>query len=414
MPETPVGSRIGFPQAGLSREEILGKLERMKYDEVRGHWSRAFRGPPDVQEVGARAYQMFLSDNGIFALRTEYMRSIEEGVISMCLGLFNSPPDASGTFTSGGSESIYSTLHAIREWAREHFPKVTQPRVVVPYSAHPTFSKGAHYFGLTLVRVPLGPDRRADVAAMEGAIDADTVAIAGSAPCWPYGLYDPIESLGGVAQRHGLWLHVDACVGGYLAPFATALGHKLPVWDFRIPAVQSISADLHKYGYCPKPASTVLWRSESLKRFHYVHPEDWPGSAYKMQGFAGSRTAGPIFAAWAVLQYLGREGYLRLTKALLAARQRMMQDIGAIPGLYALENDLLPIAIGSDSLDMQIVMGELRQAGWILVGASQPPLINVPLDAAADERVISTFMADLTEAAAKARAAAGARSALDY
>ena len=244
----------------------------------------AFRGPPDVQEVGRMAYDMFLSDNGIFSLRTEYMRRVEDEVIDMCVGLFHAADDASGTFTGGGSESNYSALHAMREWARQHHPQAVAPEVIAPYSAHPTFSKGCQYFGLKLVRTPLGPDLRADVPAMARAIGANTIGVVGSAPCWPYGLYDPIEAIGELAGRHRLWMHVDACVGGYLAPFVESLGQRLPLWDFRVPAVQSISADLHKYGYCPKPASTVLWRSAALKRFHHVHPEDWPGGPYQMQG----------------------------------------------------------------------------------------------------------------------------------
>jgi sphinganine-1-phosphate aldolase len=408
-------ARKELPNEGVPRASLEAELKSMPPDAVHGHWSRAFRGPPDVQEIGKMAYDMFLSDNGIFSLRTEYIRRVEEEVIEMCVSLFNAPEDASGTFTSGGSESNYSALHAMREWARDRHPHIDAPEVIVPYSAHPTFSKGCQYFGLKLVRTVLGKDLRADVAAMAKAIGTNTIAIVGSAPCWPYGLYDPIEAIGELAIQHGLWMHVDACVGGYLAPFAESLGHRLPTWDFRVPAVQSISADLHKYGYCPKPASTVLWRSATLKRFHHVHPEDWPGGPYQMQGFAGSRTAGPIFAAWTVLKYLGRAGYRRLAAQVLAARQRLAEGISAIDGLYVFESDLMPLAFGSHSLDMQIIMGELRKIGWILVAARQPPLINLPIDAATDGAVIEAFLGDLRTVAPLARHGADAtRAELNY
>ncbi|HVW69626.1 MAG TPA: pyridoxal-dependent decarboxylase [Steroidobacteraceae bacterium] len=400
----------------MSRATLEAQLETMSFDPVRGHWSRAFRGPPDVQDIGKMAYAMFLSDNGIFSLRNEQMRRVEEEIIDMCVGLFHAPPDAWGTFTSGGSESNYTALHAIREWGRETHPEATVPEIVVPFSGHPTLSKGCHYFGLKIVRVPLGEDLRADARAMEKAVGPNTVGIVGSAPCWPYGLYDPIEALGELAERHNLWLHVDACVGGYLAPFVEELGHRLPVWDFRVPAVRSISADLHKYGYCPKPASTVLWRSQSLQRFHHVHPDDWPGGPYKMQGFAGSRSAGPLFAAWTVLNYVGRAGYRRLAAAVLEARRLLAEGITGIDGLYVFPGDLVPLAFGSTTLDMQIVMGELQKAGWVLVGSRQPPLINLPIDPATDAVVIETFLADLRNAAALARSRldGGARAELDY
>jgi sphinganine-1-phosphate aldolase len=380
---------------GVPRAQLEAELGAMLPNAVHAHWSRAFRGPPDVQEVGKMAYNMFLSDNGLFSLRSEYIRGVEEEVIEMCVSLFNAPSDASGTLTSGGSESNYSALHAMREWAREHHPEIKAPEVIVPYSAHPTFSKGCHYFGLKLVRTPLGGDLRADVAAMSKAIGANTIGVAGSAPCWPYGLYDPIEAIGDLAEQHDLWMHVDACVGGYLAPFVESLGHPLPQWDFRVPAVRSISADLHKYGYCPKSASTVLWRSVELKRFHHVHPEDWPGGPYHMQGFAGSRTAGAIFAAWAVMKYLGRRGYRRLAAQVLASKQRLAEGIASIDGLYVFKSDLLPLGFGSHVLDMQLIMGELRKIGWVLVAARQPPLINLPIDAATDDSVIDAFLGDL-------------------
>jgi len=404
-----------LPAEGQPRSVLEAELKTMPPDAVHGHWGRAFRGPPDVQEVGQMAYNMFLSDNGIFSLRTEYIRRVEEELIDMCVSLFNAPEGASGTFTSGGSESNYSALHAMRDWGREFHPGIAAPEVVVPFSAHPTFSKGCQYFGLKLVRVALGADLRADVAAMEKAIGPNTIGIAGSAPCWPYGLYDPIPAIAALAVEHGLWMHVDACVGGYLAPFVESLGQPLPPWDFRVPGVQSISADLHKYGYCPKPASTVLWRSESLKRFHHVHPEDWPGGPYHMQGFAGSRTAGPIFAAWTVLRYLGRSGYRRLAAQLLAAKQRLTEGIEAIEGMYVFKGDLMPLAFGSHTLDMQIIMGELRNIGWMLVASRQPPLINLPIDAATDDTVINAFLADLSKVAAMARGdGRGRRADLTY
>jgi glutamate/tyrosine decarboxylase-like PLP-dependent enzyme len=365
--------------------------------------------------VGRTAYNLFLSDNGLFSMRTEYIRRVEAEVLDLCVSLFNAPDDASGTFTSGGSESNYAALHAVREWARERHPHILEPEVVAPFSAHPTLSKGCHYFGLKLVRTPLRGDLRADPSAMEKAIGPNTIALVGSAPCWPYGLYDPIPEIGRIAAARGLWMHVDACVGGYLAPFTEGLGRPLPPWDFRVPAVQSISADLHKYGYCPKPASTVLWRSEALKRFHHVHPEDWPGGPYQMQGFAGSRTAGPIFAAWAVLRYLGRDGYRRLAAQVLGAGRRLADGISQIGGLYVLESDLMPLAFGSRSLDMQIIMGELRKIGWVLVGSRQPPLINLPIDAATDDTVIEPFLSDLRKAAGiAARGGETTRAQLTY
>jgi len=406
---------LALPERGIGRDTLKGELHALARDEVRSHWARAFRGPPDVEEIAHQAYELFRADNGIFSLRAEHMREVEDAVTSMCVSLFHPPAGAGGTFTSGGSESNYSALHAMREWAREQRPDIREPEIVAPYSAHPSFSKGCHYFGLKIVRVPLGSDRRACVSGLESAITPNTIGLIGSAPCWPYGQYDPIDEIGAVAVRHKLWLHVDACVGGYLAPFAERLGVRLPPWDFRVEGVRSISADLHKYGYCPKPASTILWREDQLKRYHYVHPSDWPGGQYSTAGFAGSRPAGSIYAAWAVMRFLGQDGYLRLARHVLDARETLTHGINAIPGLHALDSDLLPLAFGGSDVDLTLVKGGMSKLGWVLLGAADPPLINLPIDAAITDRVIDTFLGDMRGVVTQVRAGlATAREQLRY
>jgi sphinganine-1-phosphate aldolase len=384
-----------FPEQGVAPEVIDRDLGAFAMDDVRAHWSRCFRAPADVQDVARRAYNRFLSDNGLFTARVEGMQRIETELTNMCLALFSPPAGAWATVTSGGSESIYSALHAMREWARARRPGLGEPEVLATNTTHPAFSRGCHYFGLKLVRVPVGADLRADPSALARAVTPNTVGIVGSAPCWPYGLYDPIDALGRLAEQHDLWLHVDACVGGYLAPFLERLGEHVPPWDFRVPAVRSISADLHKLGYCLKPISTILWRAEDLRVHHLVQPSDWVSGAYKMSGFAGSRTMGPIYAAWAVMRYLGADGYCRLARRVLDACAALSRGIASIDGLYVLKNDSLPLTFGATTLDLARVQGGLSARGWIMVSCAQPPLINLPVDAATDERVIETFLSDL-------------------
>jgi sphinganine-1-phosphate aldolase len=405
----------GLPKTGRPLDDLRAELAVTGTDKQKGHWTRAFRGPADVDALGREVYAMFQSDNGLMSLRAAWMGKVEDELMAMCAGLFNGPADATATLTSGGSESIYSALHAIREWGRVHRPEVTEPEFVAPYSLHPAFSKGCHYFGLKIVRTELGADLRASPENMERAITPNTIGMAGSAPCWPYALYDPIEELAAIAQRHNLWMHTDACVGGYLAPFAEKLGHKLPAWDFRVPGVMSISADLHKLGYCPKPASTIIWRSRDLLRYHDVHPSDWPGGTYAMRGFAGTRTAGPIFAAWAVMQYLGEEGYVRLADHLLKIRRYLIDGVNAIPGLKAWDTDLIPVAIEADGIDLSEIKAAMSDLGWFLVGTAEPPLINIPLDAATDESLIDLLLADLRTVAERAQAGAlKAKESLNY
>lgn len=396
-------TRKDLPATGRPRADIEKQLQALNARGSRAHWGRAFRGPADVQEIGRTAFNMFLSDNGLMSLRSEWMGNIESELTQMCASLFHPTATTTATLTSGGSESIYSAIHAMREWARDKMPHVKDPEIVVPYSAHPAFSKACHYFGLRLRRIPLGEDLRASVPLMEQAISDTTIGLVGSAPCWPYGLYDPVDAIAAIAAARGLWMHVDACVGGYLAPFLEPLGHRFPVWDFRAPGVMSISADLHKFGYCPKPASTILWRSAELLRYHYVHPADWPGGQYQTTGFAGTRTAGAIFAAWSVLQYLGHEGYTRLARQLMQTKARLVDGVNAIDGMRAWHNDLFPVALESTDTDLATIKAEMSRLGWVLAGCAEPPLINIPMDAGTDDEMVDMFLEDLQTIVQRAR-----------
>jgi hypothetical protein len=195
-------------------------------------------------------------------------------------------------------------------------------------------------------------------------------------------------------------MHVDACVGGYLAPFYEKLGRPLPVWDFRLPQVKSISADLHKFGYCPKPMSTILWASADLLQYHYYHPDNWPAGPYKMHGLAGSRSAGPVFAAWSVMSYLGEAGYLELARKLMATEARLAAGVNAIEGLETFKTDLMPFTIRGTSIDLEMLIGVMFEKGWILLGNHEPPLINMPLDAATTDEIVDLLVKELAEGCA--------------
>ena len=258
-------------------------------------------------------------------------------------------------------------------------------------------SKWCHYTGIRLKRVPLGSDYRADPAAMERAISPDTFLVAGSAPCWPYGLYDDLEALAALAERHGIWMHVDGCLGGFLAPFTEKAGHKLPVWDFRIPGVRSISADLHKYGFCCKPLSCIAFRNAEWEQYHEYAPADWPDGPYSTEAVCGSTTAGPIASAWAVMQFLGEEGYVELARRCLEVKRRYTESINAIDGVRCWETDLTPLVFEvQDGLDMFAVMGGLFERQAYCLPGFQPPLIKIIIDPVTDE-VVDSFVGALRE-----------------
>ena len=177
------------------------------------------------------------------------------------------------------------------------------------------------------MRVPTGADFRADVAAMAAAVTPRTVMCYASAPTYSLGLVDPVAALGALAQARGLWLHVDACVGGILGPFVHELGYPVPAFGLDLPGVASLSADLHKSGYAAKGASVILYRDAEREAAGRYEFNDWPTGLYAVPTFVGTRPGGAIAAAWAVMHFLGAEGYRRIAAVVMEARERLVAGL---------------------------------------------------------------------------------------
>jgi len=399
-----------LPAQGMSFDAIKSHLAQIEMPEPYAHFARAFRAPPDVQAVGKYAFERFLSDNGFFSLYLPYMQTIEQEVIAMGVSLLHPTASSTGNFTSGGTESNFSALHAAKEWARVHKPKVRKPNVVAPFTIHPSLQKAARYLDVEVITTDLDANGRGVAANIAAALNKDTIMVAASAPTWHYGRVDPIPAIAAVAADAGLWMHVDACVGGYLSPFLEELGQPLPPWDFRVPGVMSISADLHKFGYCPKPASTIYWREAELQKYHYVAIDDHFLGMYKLAGFAGSRSAGPIFAAWAVMSYLGHAGYLRLARQLLEMKQRLTREVNAIEGLRMWEIDVMPMHFHWEKAETGAIYQGLLEKGWLMLGLVNPPALTIALDAAFTDADADLFIKDLREVTHKCLGGAGGKS----
>ncbi len=382
-----------LPKKGKSYEETLAELEAMEKieaDELHGHLMLYKFSLPQHEEVGKiakEAHLRYLKKNALFDTVLPGFAKMEKEVKFMAAEILNGDKDTRVNMTSGGTESIYCAMHAAREWARVNKPDISEPEIVAPYSVHAAFSKWCRFTGIKLKRIPLGADYRADVGAMENAISKNTIAIVGSSPCWPYGLFDPIADLAELAQKHNLWMHSDCCLGGYLSPWVEKLGYKLPPCDFRVPGVCSISADLHKYGYSTKPCSTVLYKNEELHKYHQCDVEDWPCGTYHSEGILGSRPAGPIASAWAVMNYLGEEGYLSLAKRTMEVRQRYIDGINSIEDFKCWETDLSVIVFETGELDMLSVLSGIFQKGFVALPVFEPPLVQICPDPVDDDFV---------------------------
>ena len=389
-----------LPVEGSSYEAVMDQVIALRGEMTDGQLgklaSTSFQGQNEMQKLVHDAFVEFMDWNGLFSFRESAAAKMENDVLDICIDLLNGGEAARANLTVGGTESNFSGLHAMRGWARATKPHIKQPEIVAPYSTHSTVHKTAKYLDIKVVTVPQKDDLSVDIEGIREAVGPNTIGIVGSAPNWPYGTVDPIEEFGQIAIKADLWLHVDACVGGYILPFFRELGVELPFYDFTVPGVRSISADLHKYGYAPKPCSTILWRSQGEQQYHFMPINEWACGTYLSQGFVGSRTMGPIAGIWALMHFWGREGYLENAKHILRLKSIIVRKVESIEGLVAWKTDGPLQMIGADDFDITLVVGGLEKKGWSLLGVNVPPAIHLTLDVM-EEEFIEKFTADLEE-----------------
>src|SRR5919108_695575 len=318
---------VSLPQSGTPHDELLALMRDNKAGDAdwRGGktWSLIYPAGEDVDAVLRDANDLYLYENALNPFKFPSLDRMEREVVAMTARLLNAPDDASGSMTSGGTESILQAVRVARDRAKSE-RGVTQPSIVIPYSAHPAFAKGAKYFELEVKHIPLAGDKRADVAAAGKLIDDQTALVVGSAPNYPHGVVDDIPALAKLASDRGVPFHTDACVGGFLLPFMERAGYDVPPFDFRVDGVSTMSADVHKYGFCTKGASVVLHRDGShLLEYQAFLYKDWPGGIYGSLALAGARPASPVAAAWAVMNFLGFDGYVRLAERTVETARRL-------------------------------------------------------------------------------------------
>jgi len=400
-----------LPREGRSWPELVQALRDLKRDDLdwrRGrHAAFVWHADEDVEQVAREAYALFMTENGLGLRVFPSLRRMEADVVAMVRHLLGGDAATTGHLTSGGTESIFLATHAARQWARQHRPEVTEPEIVAPWSAHPAVNKAAHYLGMNARRVPVGTDFRADVAAMAAAITPRTVMLYGSAPTYSLGVIDPIAGLADLARTHGLWLHVDACVGGILAPFVRALGHPVPEFGLTRPGVTSVSADLHKSGYTAKGASVVLFRSAEHQAAGRYDFDDWPTGLYSVNTFTGTRPGGASAAAWAVMHFLGEAGYRRIAATVMEAKARLVDGLARIGGGLHVwgEPELWAVGFGSTDHDIFTIADRMTARGWSVGRIREPRGIHLMLTPV-HAPIVDEYLADLAGSVDEARGGA--------
>jgi sphinganine-1-phosphate aldolase len=394
---------VPLPAHGRPADEVLADLESFKAHDVRWRDGRAFtlayNAGPEVLELQARAYEAYLAENGLNTDAFPSLARLQREVVATVAGWLGGDEEAAGFLTTGGTESLVLTVLAARERGRAERGE-ERPNMVLPASAHAAFEKGAFYFGVESRRVPVGPDWKADVEAMAAAADEHTVLFVASAPQYPQGVVDPVAEVAALAEERGVSCHVDACMGGVVLPFLRRLGEPVPPFGFEVPGVTSLSVDLHKFGYTAKGASVLVHRTKQLRRYQTFVTDNWLGGLYGSSGVLGTKSGGAWAAAWAVMQHLGDEGYLHLTRVARQATLELAAAVDATPGLVLRawpESTLLAFgAVEPERLDVFAVADALWRRGWYVDRQGPPASLHCTVNAI-HERLIPEFVAALRE-----------------
>ena len=421
MPQYPYAERFGInrtlPDKGRTRDEVLDEMRTMAKEED-AFWETGkcsgtmYCGDHSHYDFMTEAFGLFAHVNVLQRDMCPSATKFEAEVIAMTLDLMHSEAvegtEPAGLVTTGGTGSILHAMLAYREWGR-NVKGVPHPNVIKPETGHPAFDKACHLFDIELKRAPVDPETtKVDVEWVAKNIDESTVAVIGSACNYGYGTVDPISELSDLVLEREIGLHVDGCLGGFILPFGQELGYDIPVFDFRLPGVTTISADTHKYGYAFKGSSVLTFRDKNLRDGQYFFLTDWSGGKYCSPGMEGSRSGGLLAATWASMVTLGRDGYLNYAKQIFEASAHMQEAVRSHPELRMMGNPTFLFSFTSDEFDVYHINDFMRQKGWRFNGQQYPNALHMAVTRPQTQPgVVEAFANDLDAAVAYAKEHAG-------
>ncbi|MEO5921807.1 MAG: aspartate aminotransferase family protein [Pseudolysinimonas sp.] len=425
-------------------DEILARLDELRAADAPTHGGHVLSyvydsGLAELDELAARAVRAVQPVNGLDPTTFSSVATLERELIGFVRGLVHGDPaggraadgraaddqaaddqaqDVVGTITTGGTESCLLAVKTARDvWltVRGLEPGEARPRIVAPSTVHAAFQKAAHYFGLAIDLVPVEYDGAVSAAAIDDRLADDVALVVVSAPSYPFAALDPVDEVAPFCLERGIPLHVDACIGGLVLPFWPGL----PAWDFAVPGVTSLSADLHKFGYAPKGVSVLLQRGRDRQRLQYFATTRWPGYPVVNPTILGSKSAGPLAAAWAITEALGTEGFAELAESCLRSTQALRTAVDGIRGLRVVGEPVGPlIAVATDTsvpeserVDPHHWADAARASGWVLQlqpsvtqgdGSVLPPTTHLTITPVT-ESVLAELVPALVEAATAVR-----------
>ncbi len=401
-----------LPTESRVKEKILSEIKEITSLE-KSRWQKGYvsgavyHGDNEHIDFLNRVYALQSQSNPLHSDLFPSSSKFESEIVSMTaqmLGANQTKDDVCGVVSSGGTESILLAMKTYRDRGRE-IHSIYRPNIVLPVTAHAAFDKAGEYFKIKIKRVPVDENWQADLRAVKKAANGNTICIVGSAPNFPNGIVDPIEEMSEIARVRGIGFHVDACLGGFVLPFAEKLGYPVKPFDFRLPGVTSISADTHKYGYASKGTSVILYRNPELRQYQYYTIADWPGGLYFSPTFAGSRPGALSAACWAAMLSMGEDGYKESVQKILKTAETIKKGIGEIDELKIMGNPLWVIAFESKQMDIYKVMDQMTKKGWNLNGLHKPACVHICITLRHTKKGIADrFLSDLKGAVAYVKA----------
>ena len=386
-----------LPSVGWPKDKVFDALEDLRVDDIAWRDGRAFSlayyAGAEAICVAEEAYRRFSGENALSTDAFPSLRKIQADVVAMAGKWLGATSESAGFMTSGGTESILMAVKAARDRLRAE-RGITSPNIALPTSAHAAFDKACAYFEVESRRVDVKDDWRADVDAMRSQIDQNTVLVVASAPQYPQGVVDDVTGIAALAIEADINCHVDACMGGVTLAYLAQLGEFLPPWSLQVPGVSSISVDLHKFGYTSKGASVIMYASKYLRSFQGFVTDNWLGGLYAL----GTKSGGSMASAWAVMHYLGDDGYMRLTRQAREATLKLADAINSSEH-YVLraqpETTLVCFGAKSPSaLNVFAVADELWQRGWYIDRQTPPDSLHCTVNAIHHDKM-ELFVKDL-------------------
>ena len=347
-----------FPRKGADEEEVLGELERktaedLTFDSGKILGSMCTYPHPFAVKIVGRYIDRNLGDPGLHVGSQRVEREAVD-MLADLLGLER----GYGHIVSGGTEANILAVRAFRNLA-----DVENPELILPESAHFSFLKASEMLGVKLVWARLKKDYSVDVRDVENKITENTIGIVGIAGTTGLGVVDDIPALSDLAIDYGLPLHVDAAFGGFVIPFAKALGYEIPDFDFRLKGVKSVTIDPHKMGMVPIPAGGIIFREKKYLEAISILAPYLAGGKIWQATITGTRPGASALAVWAMIKHLGFNGYKEIVRRAMELSRWFAGELKRIPGVYLIREPVLNIvSFGADELET--VERELKERGW--------------------------------------------------